>query len=204
MAKAVTPSKKEMTNGQIDKAVGVYRTALEKHRSEFGSEAVQQALGADGFASELLAVFRRRVEVFSNQIVRLVSVNRNRTPKEMLVATGRNQYVDDGVVKIMPKGEGDKAEVIFFKLGRYISDTDLSKEYESRGLKPADPYSLGAVNEADPAFADSHPNGTHWQDANGKWCLAAFVRWGGGERDVSVDRHEVVWSGGWWFAGLRK
>ena len=37
---------------------------------------------------------------------------------------------------------------------RQISDADLDAEYEKRGLKPADPYSLVAVNEADPAFAE--------------------------------------------------
>jgi hypothetical protein len=104
----------------------------------------------------------------------------------------------------MPKGEGEEVEVVFFRLSRWVSDTDLDKEYGLRDLKPADPYSLSAVNEADPDFTDEHPNGTHWQDANGNWCFAAFIRWDGDERSVNVDRDGNDWNGSWWFAGLRK
>ena len=56
---------------------------------------------------------------------------------------------------------------------------------------------------ADPAFADDHPNFTHWQDADGKWCYAAFRRWGG-ERCVRVDRDGGGWGDDWWVAGLRE
>ena len=88
-------------------------------------------------------------------IIRRMRVNRSRSPQEALAATGRKQYVTDAVVAHMPRGEGDEAEIFFFKVGRWISDDDLEKEYSSRGLVPADPFSLAAVNEADPAFADT-------------------------------------------------
>lgn len=144
----------------------------------------------------------------SDLIVRRVRVNRTRTGQEALDASGRKQYTDRSVVDSMPKGEGDEVEVVFFKPdlserdGR-ISDDDLEKEFELRGLKPADPYSVAAGNEADPAFADEKPHGTHWKNADGKWCFAAFHRWDG-ERSVGVYRHDSVWDGFWWFAGLRK
>ena len=70
------------------------------------------------------------------------------------------------------------------------------------GPNPADPYSQAAVNEADPAFADGHPNGTHWKDVNGKWCFVAFGRWGDG-RKLGVGRGND-WGGSCWFAGVRK
>ena len=79
----------------------------------------------------------------------------------------------------------------------------MEKEYELRGFKPADPYLLAADNEADPAFADEKRNSTHWKNAKGKWCLAAFDRWYYG-RGVRVGRGDGDWSDGWWFAGLRK
>jgi hypothetical protein len=102
------------------------------------------------------------------------------------------------------RGEREKErKSCFFKLNRYVSDADLDKEYELRGLKPADPYSLAAVNEDDPAFADDHPNGTHWKDGDGNWCYAVFRRWFD-ERDVFVSRDGNGWDDGWWFAGLRK
>ncbi|MFA5942775.1 MAG: hypothetical protein WC798_03860, partial [Candidatus Paceibacterota bacterium] len=113
------------------------------------------------------------------------------------------QYTDADVVAEMPKGEGAEANVVFFKLGRYISDDDLEKEYEMRGLVPVDPFALAAINEADPAFADEHPNCTHWKDKNGKWCYTVFRRWGD-DRRVRVGRSDGGWGGGWWFAGSRE
>ncbi|MEK7061888.1 MAG: hypothetical protein AAB957_01365 [Patescibacteria group bacterium] len=104
----------------------------------------------------------------------------------------------------MPRGEGKEVEVVFFNLGRYISDADLDKEYELLGFKPADPYSLSAVNEEDQAFADTKPNATHWKDENGKLCYAAFDRWFGVERYVRVRRFGIGWRGHWWFAGVSK
>lgn len=201
MATSMTPS--AMTDGQIERAIEIFRAQLRKHANELPSDAVQQVFGQPELGPEWLAVLRKRVDAISDMIVRRVTVNRNRTPQDMLDATGRNQHTDKGVVKAMPRGTGDEVEVVFFKVGRYLSDADLEKEYDLRSLKPADLFSLGSVNEADPAFADDHPNGTHWQDANGKWCYAAFGRWGG-ERDVDVDRRGDDWGGGWWFAGVRK
>lgn len=198
----MTPS--TTTDGQINKAVANYRALLEKHSKEFDSGTVQTVLGQSEFADEVFAIFRKRVEVVSNMIMHRVNVNRACTPKQVLDATSRVQYnTNSDVVTAMPRGEGDEVEVFFFKLGRYVSDDDLEKEYELRGLKPVDSYSLAAVNEADPAFADEHPNSTHWKDANGKWCYVAFNRWND-ERIVDVDRYDNDWDDYWWFAGLRK
>ena len=103
----------------------------------------------------------------------------------------------------MPRGKSGVQEVHFFKLDRLISDNDLETEYASRGLAPADPFALAAVNEADPAFADERPNCTHWKDKGGNWCYSAFNRFYD-ERDVDIDRFDFDWSDRWWFAGLRK
>ncbi|MBU0597887.1 hypothetical protein KKF61_02725 [Patescibacteria group bacterium] len=204
MAKTMTPS---MTDGQIDKVVenitAGFRKRLRDHRDELSSDTVQTVLGQKDFISALFAEFRQRVEAVSNMIVRKVKVDRTRTSQEALDVTGRKQYTDDDVVKSMPNGKGDETEVIFFKVGRTISDDDLEKEYELRGLVPADPYSLCAVNGNDPAFADEHPNGTHWKDSNGKWCFASFDRWSD-ERGVSVGRSDSGWYVRCWFAGVRK
>jgi hypothetical protein len=85
-------------------------------------------------------------------IVFRVSVNRNHAPQEALNATGRNQYLTGSVVNSMPKGEGDKVEVHLFELKRFVSDDDLEKEYESRGLISADPYSILALTKIILAF----------------------------------------------------
>lgn len=209
MTKIMTPSV-EMTEGQIDKVVELYRAMLRKHRSELGAESVQQVIGQPEFVGEMVGVLRKRAEAVSNLIVRRVKVDYTKTPQQMLDATGRRQYVDSDVVKAMPKGEGDEGDVFFFKPrpGSYdrnglISDDNLEKEFEFHGLKPCDPYKLSQVNADDQAFADERPNATHWQDENGNWCYAAFSRWLGG-RKVDVYRFDIDWYGRWWFAGLRK
>lgn len=209
MAETMTPSAKdatEMTNGQIDKAGELFRSILKRHRAELPSEAVQQVLGNNEVWPELLAVFRKRVEAVSNTIARRVTVTRIRPPQSALDATGRRQYTNPEVVAEMPgfqESLSEEVDVYFFQLGRYVSDEELDREYELRGLKPADPYALAAVNEIDPAFADGYPNGTDWKDSRGRWCFAMFGTWRG-ERHVHVDRYGSVWDDGWWFAGVRK
>jgi len=193
-----------MTDGQMENLVDKFRAAVRRHRAEFSLDAVQQVLGIENLGMECLAPFRARVEAISNLIVRRVTVNRTCTPQEAIDATGRTQYTDRTIVDAMPRGEGEETEVIFFNLGRYVSDDNLDKEYELCGLIPADPYSLAAVNEADPTFADDHPNATHWKDSSGKWCYAAFDRFDDDERGVFVSRSGDGWHDAWWFAGLRK
>lgn len=204
----MTPS--TITDGQINKAVANYRALLEKYRAELMSEPAQQVLGQSEFANEMFGLLRQRVELLSKQIARQANVDRARSPEAMLKATGRKQYVADPVVSAMPRGEGEEVEVIFFKPEAeeydhegWMSDEELDLAFKRRGLKPADPYSLAAVNEADPAFADERPHGTHWKDAEGYWCFAAFGRWLD-ERRVSVNRNGDDWVDGWWFAGVRK
>lgn len=204
MGKTVTPS--EITDGQIDKAVGVYRAMLQKHRGELGSEPVQQVLGQPEFVGEMVRVLRRRIEAVSSMIVRRVKVDRTRTPQQVLDATGRRQYTDPNVVANMPgRGNGiEELDVYFFPLRRSASDEEVEAARKLHGLeRPADSYAVAQVNTDDPSFADTHPNFTHWQDANGRWCHAAFDRWHD-ERSVRVDRSARGWGGLWWVPGLRK
>lgn len=201
MAQSMTPSM--ITDGQIDKAADVLRAQVRKHRDVLPSDAVQQVLGNEQLGHKLFEVFRSFVEAVAGMIVRHAKVNRSREPQQALEATGLRLYTDGKVVKAMPKGSGEETDVYFFKVGRWISDADLDNEYEQRGHVPADPYTLAAVNEDDPAFADQYPNGTHWKDADDRWCFAAFCRWSG-ERGVNVGRRGSDWSGSWWFAGVRK
>jgi hypothetical protein len=198
----------EMTDGQIENAVNKLRDAIRKHRSEITSDVAQQVLGVENLGMLMFTPFRERAEAISNLIVRKATVNRGRSQQEAIEATGRAQYTDRKVVDAMPKGEGNEVEVVFFKpdlsnRNGFISDDDLEKEFDLRGLKPADPISVAAVNEADPAFADEKPHGTHWKDAKGNWCCAAFNRWDDG-REVIVDRDGSGWDDRWWFAGVRK
>lgn len=198
----------EMTDGQIENAVNKLRDAIRKHRSEITSDVAQQVLGVENLGMMMFTPFHERAEALSNLIVRTARVNRGRSQQEAIEATGRVQYTDHKVVNAMPKGEGDEIEVVFFKLdlsqrNGFISDNDLEREFELRDLKPADPISVATVNEADPAFADEKPHGTHWKDAKGNWCYATFYRWFG-RRGVNVHRSVNGWFVSWWFAGVRK
>ena len=203
MAKSMTPPVETgMTDGQIDKAVDLFRARLRKHRAQFPSGAVQNTLLDPQLGHDLLAEFQRHVEAASGMIIRRVRVNRNRTPEQVISATGRKQFTNKAVLTSMPHGEGEEVDVYFFQLNRWVSDNELAREFEQRGLMP-DQFAQAQVNTKDPAFADKHPNASHWKDADGNWCYLAFCRWGG-RRRVGVSRRDDGWRGDWWFAGVRK
>lgn len=110
-------------------------------------------------------------------------------------------YADKEVLAAAPFNEV-QGTLEFFNLGKYVTDDELEKEYELRGLVPADIYELAIWEEAN-QNNDYRYLATHWQDAQGKWCYAAFNGWGDGRR-VDVRRHDVGWGGLWFFAGVRK
>lgn len=136
-----------------------------------------------------------------------VNVDRARLPSEALAAaSGCQPYVNQEAVDEMP-GRGDGrvcVEVLFFKLDCAVDEEELDKEYEARGLVPADPYALAAVNETDPLFSRSYPNGTHWKDKRGRWCVCKFSsRAGVREVRAGFRLPYVRWTPSWWFAGVR-
>lgn len=159
-------------------------------------------------AAEKLTPFRERVDVALNIIVRTAKVNRRRSLQGAIDATGCAFHMGCEVVEDTPKGGVDEVEVVFFRPDLsdrkgFITDDDLEKEFERRGLKPADLASVAAVNEAYPGFADEKPHGTHWKDSKGKWCCATFLRWRG-VRSLFAYRRSHRWDDSWWFAGIRK
>lgn len=196
----MTPS---MTDDQVNKLVEQFRAYAIKHAKDYTSEASQVALGTKGLVEKMFVPFRERVEAVSNMIIRHVTVDLGLTGQQALKATGRVRYTTDSVVSAMPRPTVTEASVYFFNIGRDVSCADLYKEYELRGLEPVDPFTLAAVNKADPAFADSHPNATQWTDVNDKFCYEAFTRWGD-ERGVRVYQFVGDWLGEWWFGGVRK
>jgi hypothetical protein len=145
----------------------------------------------------------------SENITKRWRVDRDHSQMDVIQNTGRRLYVSEEVVAAMPRGEGEDGETIFFRLdlferGGHITDADLDREYELRDLAPEFPDNLTAVNKADLAFADLHPNATHWRDADGTWCYAAFLRWYDA-RELFIDRSDKSWPHSyWWFAGRSK
>lgn len=202
MGNSVSPSTEKMTRGQMGKFYDLLVAKLEK--SSLPLHPTQEVIEEEGalIAEECVSNLQKWVEARLNTIIRVVRLNRTRTPQEAIHATGKVPYLNDEVVATMPRGDGEEVEVVFFKIGKSISCADLEKEYELRGLKP-DPYAQAAVNEADQAFADEHPNGSQWKDAEGNYCCAIFYRWHD-RRYVRVNRRGDVWFDDWWFSGVRK
>ncbi len=196
----------EITDGQIDNVCAKLRDALRKHRKEITTEAAQFALGTENIGMMMFAPFREQAEMAGEMIVRRVRVKRNRTQQEMLDATGRVQYTNSEVVGLIPgKGESEKEEDVYFipLNGKDTSAKAVQDLLDEHGLKP-DGYAVAAVNEADPGFADSHPNATQWVDENGNHCYVTFSWWGGGERRVFCYRGEGGWDDDWSVGGVRK
>lgn len=144
-----------------------------------------------------------KVSMDNGMIMYRVKVSRNRAQEAVLTATRRSQNFGGLKVFSMPKGEGDVVDVFFFNPNRVIDKLELENEYEIRGLKPVDPYSLAAVNEFDPNFANEHSHITFWKDSEGTWLfLESSVFWG--VPYIRVHSDFLGWGNMWWFAGLRK
>ncbi len=199
---SMSPSESTITAGQAAKFLDIQLAKLRK--SGLPVKETQQVLEtqADEIADEFVASVRKRVDAISDMIVRRVRPRRTHSLEAVLNQTGRKQYVNKDVLQTMPRCEGEEVDVYFFSLKRFASPQKVAKAYAIRGLKP-DPVAQARVNEDDPAFADEHPNATQWQDADGRWCYAAFLRWRGG-RGVDVDRSGLGWRGDWFFGGVRK
>lgn len=119
------------------------------------------------------------------------------TFKQKVEEKGFIFYGDESLLKYFPN-EKEKGNIELFTLEKNISDDELEKEYKNRGLIPASPEAILKLNS-------DKPIGTHWKDAEGVWCFAAFIRfrWDDG-RGVQVYRRVSDWFVGWWFCGIKK
>jgi hypothetical protein len=134
-------------------------------------------------------------------VLRRVTVERSRTPQQVLDATKAFQNVCPEVLKGMPgSGEGrERVEILLFKLGFSIRDEGLEKRLKKLNFKAADAYELAALNEADPDLARRYPNVTHWKDSKGRWCWIGFST-NGRRRQVAVDWSVIAYRPHWYFA----
>jgi hypothetical protein len=113
-------------------------------------------------------------------------MKKTETKKLKDVYTG-NIYCDDEVLALAPAAEHEGV-LEFFTLDKYVDDDEVQKEYESRGLVPADMISLGEWCEKNQTKNNTYYV-THWKDKDDKWCYAAFCRWHDDYRSVVVFRH---------------
>lgn len=200
-----------LSPSKIGKFQEMFGAALRKDDNLFDEEA-QSIIENDWddlkpeLESACVAAINKVRERKRNTIVVVAKkVDYNRTPRKVISATGRVEYLDSDVVSTMlrrTKGVVENLPVVFFKLGRPVTAEELEHEYEQRNLTP-DPYAQSAVNEEDLSFADKYPNGTQWgRDGTTSSCLT-FDRWDDW-RNVNCGRDGGRWVGSWWFAGVRK
>jgi len=146
-------------------------------------------------------------------VSRLVRVNRNSPPQDMVNVAGSDKAINPNVLMSMPIrnfGQGmEIVEVVFFHLiGQRVTEEEVEAERAARGLVK-DIYAQLAVNKADPTFMNKYGNGVSWCDAAGKRCMIANVEDPEDHsRLVFVDyKLGELWfgtpTGGWWFAGVR-
>lgn len=202
MTEVVTPFT-PITEGQIGKINELLGAKLRKHKNELSTKTMQLILENPEFSDELFQVIRRRAEAFNDVIVRTVKVNRSRSLKQAVIATKRKYFLTDSVLGEIPENNEEEVEVVFFKLGKSITCSELEKEYQFRGLVP-DPIAQIAVNESDPDFAIKHSNGTQWRDSKNQWCFVTCYSSGQGENGLSVSKTDRDWGAFWYFAGVRK
>lgn len=203
MARAVSPSENTLSKGQAGKFADLLVAALVK--SGLPSAETQQVLEHQGatLVAQFIVQVQAKVDQVSQIVRRTVAVDRSLSPQQAIVATGRRQFVTDDVLAAMPQGHGDTVTLEFVRLTKWMNDEVVEALLAEHGLVAADAFAVAAHNTADQDFALKHPCFTHWQDTNGKWCLAAFSGWGGG-RYVYVHRDDDGWHDGWWVAGVRK
>ena len=65
-----------------------------------------------------------------------IKVNRKQKPQDILKATGFTMYVNDEVVKKMPKGKGKEVIFEFFKLDKWVTCVN-GVSYKGTDLKPS-------------------------------------------------------------------
>jgi hypothetical protein len=153
----------------------------------------------------LVDVLNRVLDRKRNTITIRVKVKRGQTGQQVFASTERAQYVNKKVANgapLIPEGE-EEVDFVFFKPGRRMSDAEVETERAKRGLV-RDLEAQAAANSGDNLkFADEHPNGDSWKDADGNWCFAYFIR-DGDERYVFVHQSVDGWVGGGWFGGVAR
>lgn len=213
MANLMNPSidEKPITEGQIGKICELLSSRIRLRKDDkvkIPSELVQYVLHRKGpiLVNKMTDYLVEMIKELNTEIIRKVKVNREQSPGDALRARARTLYNWNGnsFITEMPKGKGQNALVFFFKLNRRIDDEALEEEYKIRGLVPADPYSLAAVNadDADWNFSKKYRNVTHWKNNKSEWCSIIFSQQYVSEDRADTNRGNRTYSENIWFAGM--
>ena len=196
MTERITSTQEPRTDDQVrqlvrmaeDAARNTARVVLEPPTlSKDAAQNLIESRWSQGLTSDFLAVIRKHVAAASRMFTRSVKVDRSRSPREALEATGWQLDVTDSLVTAMPRGEGEKVEMWFFELDYDPTPNELTEEYQLRGLK-ADPIALAQVLVDEPAFADERPVACQWGLGKDGFASYAVFQLPFDERYVRVIR----------------
>jgi len=164
----------------------------------------------------LLREVRQIPRTRADEFLCICPVDRNLSPFDIFCKTGgiplraseerilANNWplIHKPTMDYMPRGEGNEARVVYFRIRHFVTQLELEAEYTRRNLRPTDPYSLCAVNSWGRLGMGTlrTPNATIWNDMRGPCFLA--IESHVGERKLSLGRSDYGWNSFWYFGGI--
>lgn len=99
-------------------------------------------------------------------------------------------------------GDGRRDTLTFFNFGRDVFTSDITEEYERRGIMPSPELQAG-LNMGDPSFSETYPNVSFWLGDGGVMMCS---KWFESNRQMAVDtvHQDDYWLGNWWFGGVSR
>jgi hypothetical protein len=128
-----------------------------------------------------------------------MKIDRKKSIEQLIKKLGYKEYIDENILKTLKNKGPKEGEIEFFTLGKYVSNTELLKEYETRGLTPDLGATITYLIENPQVLDEKKYIGIQLEDNS----FAAFFRWDDG-RYVYVRRIGHVWFDFWWFIGVKK
>jgi hypothetical protein len=190
-----------ITDGDIEKLLTLIGAELRK--SGLDSSAIKKVLRFHQISiqKDIVQVIARYQSLFRGFVERSVTMGVGHLPMQAIKATQRKLFLNESLIKSIPKSGAGIRKVTFFHLGRTIGNDALSHEFDIRGLRP-DPIAQCMVNQEDPEFADFNPNCTIWKNEGGEWCYLAFNTLNFNLRRVYLARSIAPWNAEWWYGGV--
>ncbi|MBI4155749.1 MAG: hypothetical protein HY507_00775 [Candidatus Zambryskibacteria bacterium] len=136
MSKIIAPITETITLGQIGRASDRFSERCRTNAVSLPRDTVQLVLEDEGdaLAQEMFEALRTRVERRSEMVIRHVKMDRTKTPRQMIEALGRTEYITEAVLATMPTEGKDEDDIYFFPLKRFVPVGEMPAELDARGL----------------------------------------------------------------------
>jgi hypothetical protein len=135
-------------------------------------------------------------------LTRDFTVTRAKPLGDVLTASGRARYVDQGVFTSLPHTNCGEMTISFFRVSAYLRAREIRSCYTFRRMDFLNPLVLAEWNLANPEFAHAYPNATFWDKRDGGLNFIDFFGEGKGHV-VAGDASLVNFDPLFWFAGVR-